>query len=169
MSALPDDYLTVTEAASLLRVAPSTVRRWIRRGEVPAYRLGPRRVALRRTDVAALVAPIRPDVALEDGAAEEEDAWAGEPDEALSAEEAQQRAQAVEFLEQIRAGDAERRKYYQFRKLTEEEKQEALAALEEARKAREAITDRRGGKRFSPSWMILNELRDERTRQLTGE
>jgi hypothetical protein len=34
---------------------------------------------------------------------------------------------------------------------------------------REEITARRGGKPFPPSWKVLNELRDERTRQLMGE
>ena len=33
----------------------------------------------------------------------------------------------------------------------------------------EEILAERGGKLFSPSWEILNELRDERTRQLMGE
>ena len=62
MTALDEDYLTVTEAATLLRVAPSTIRRWIREGDVPAYRLGQRRIALRRMDLATLVTPVRPGV-----------------------------------------------------------------------------------------------------------
>ena len=52
MHALDEDYITVAEAATLLRVAPSTVRRWIRQGDVPAYRIGQRRVALRHAGVA---------------------------------------------------------------------------------------------------------------------
>ena len=60
MSTLEHDYLTVAEAAALLRVAPSTVRRWIRQGDVPAYRLGRRRVAIRRDDLATLIAPVQP-------------------------------------------------------------------------------------------------------------
>lgn len=63
MSAFEEDYLTVTEAAALLRMAPSTIRRWIREGELPAYRLGRRRVALRRTDLSLLISPVRTDEA----------------------------------------------------------------------------------------------------------
>jgi len=54
-----DDLLTVAEAAALLRVAPSTIRRWVRTGTLPAYRLGPRRLAPKRTDLTAMVAPAR--------------------------------------------------------------------------------------------------------------
>jgi excisionase family DNA binding protein len=60
MSAVDEEYLTVAEAATLLRVAPSTVRRWIREGDVPAHRIGRRRVALRRADLARLITPARP-------------------------------------------------------------------------------------------------------------
>ena len=58
--AVDEEYVTVAEAATLLRVAPSTVRRWIREGDVPAYRIGRRRVALRRDDLANLITPARP-------------------------------------------------------------------------------------------------------------
>ncbi len=67
MSAVDEEYLTVAEAATLLRVAPSTVRRWIREGDVPAYRIGRRRVALKRDDLSNLITPARPGVELADG------------------------------------------------------------------------------------------------------
>ena len=41
-----------------LRVAPSTGRRWIREGDVSAYRLGQRRIGLRRGDLASLITPV---------------------------------------------------------------------------------------------------------------
>ena len=59
MHAFDEEFVTVAEAAAFLRVAPATIRRWIREGEVPAYRIGRRHVALRRPDLAALIAPIR--------------------------------------------------------------------------------------------------------------
>jgi excisionase family DNA binding protein len=58
MQALTEEYLTVTEAANLVRVSPSTIRRWIREGNLPAYRIGPRRVGLKREDLSAVVTPV---------------------------------------------------------------------------------------------------------------
>ena len=60
MRAIDEEYLSVAEAAERLRVAQSTIRRWIREGDVPAYRLGRRRVGLRRADLDRLVTPVRP-------------------------------------------------------------------------------------------------------------
>jgi excisionase family DNA binding protein len=129
VTALDEEYLTVAEAAALLRVAPSTVRRWIRQGDVPAYRLGRRRVGIRRGDLAALIRPTRRDL---DGRMH------------LAGEE------SVEIP-----------------RLTEEEKQRALAALERAQELAKRTQAERGGKLFSPSWEILAELREERARQLS--
>ena len=58
MRALDEEY--EAEAATLERVAPSKVRPWIREGDVPAHRIGRRRVALRRADLARLITPARP-------------------------------------------------------------------------------------------------------------
>jgi excisionase family DNA binding protein len=55
-----DEYVTVAEAAELLGVAQSTIRRWIREERVPAYRLGDRRILLRRHDLEGLAVPIYP-------------------------------------------------------------------------------------------------------------
>lgn len=55
-----DDYVTVAEAADLLGVAQSTIRRWIRGERMPAYRLGDRRILLRRHDLEGLAVPIHP-------------------------------------------------------------------------------------------------------------
>lgn len=123
-----DEYLTVTEAATLLRVAPSTVRRWIREGDVSAYRLGQRRIGLRRGDLAALIAPVRAKT---------------EAPDALTRDE-----------------------HPEIRRLTPEEKQRGLAALERMTALSDEIMAERGGKPFSPSWELLNEARDERSRQL---
>lgn len=73
MSALAEDHVTVKEAAAFLRVAPSTIRRGLREGEVPAYRLGKRRVALRRADLSLLVTPARPREAPGHGLADEDE------------------------------------------------------------------------------------------------
>jgi hypothetical protein len=52
-------------------------------------------------------------------------------------------------------------------KLTPEQQQQALEAMEAARQLRAEILAKRGGKLFTPSWELLNEARDERTRQLS--
>ncbi len=36
------EFLTVEEAAAILKVKPSTLRAWVRDGRMPCYRLGPR-------------------------------------------------------------------------------------------------------------------------------
>ena len=37
---MPDAYLTVEEVAELLKVSDKTVRRLVRRGELPAFKVG---------------------------------------------------------------------------------------------------------------------------------
>ncbi len=51
------DFVTVEEAAGLLRVSQSTLWRWLKAGDLRAYRIGGRRVWLRRSDLAGLVKP----------------------------------------------------------------------------------------------------------------
>jgi len=129
MRALDEDYVTVTEAATLLRVAPSTVRRWIREGDVPAYRMGRRRVALKRDDLRTLITPARPAIETNNNTAVDDPVIG--------------------------------------RRLTPEEIQQALEALDRAQRHAAEIQARRGGKLFPPSWITINEQRDERTRQLS--
>ncbi len=129
MSAVDEEYLTVAEAATLLRVAPSTIRRWIREGDVPAHRIGRRRVALRRADLARLITPARPAAETKDDVAVNEPVVG--------------------------------------RRLTPEEKQRALEAMERAQELAKRTFEERGGKLFPPSWITINEQRDERTRQLS--
>src|SRR5438128_1104686 len=56
---LDEEYLTVAQTAAALRVNKSTIRRWIDQGILPAYRVGQRRVAIKRPDLARLIAPAR--------------------------------------------------------------------------------------------------------------
>jgi excisionase family DNA binding protein len=123
-----DQYLTVAEAAKLLRVAPSTIRRWIRDGDVPAYRIGQRRLALKRADLTSLITPVGSERGQDDGIAV-----------------------------------AER---FELPRLTIEEQQRSLHALERAEHLNKEILEQRGGKPFRPSLDIIHETREERTRQL---
>lgn len=51
------DYLTVAQAAAMLQVDQSTIRRWLDQGRLPAYRVGARHLRLKRADVDRLVVP----------------------------------------------------------------------------------------------------------------
>jgi excisionase family DNA binding protein len=52
------DLLTMREAAELLKVSEVTVARWLKQGRLPAYRVGPRAVRLRREDVERMIEPL---------------------------------------------------------------------------------------------------------------
>jgi excisionase family DNA binding protein len=54
-----EETVTVAEAARLLHVNPSTIWRWIDQGQLPAYRVGQRRVRVRRADLATMITPAR--------------------------------------------------------------------------------------------------------------
>jgi excisionase family DNA binding protein len=129
MSAVDEEYLTVAEAATLLRVATSTIRRWIREGDVPAYRIGRRRVALKRDELTNLISPARPTAETKGNVAVDEPVVG--------------------------------------RRLTPEEKARALEAMDRLKELRKRTFEERGGKLFPPSWETINEMRDERTRQLS--
>ena len=64
---LDEEYLSLVQAAETLHVHASTIRRWIDSGMLPAYRLGQRRLVVRRSDVAGLITPARR-VATDEGA-----------------------------------------------------------------------------------------------------
>jgi excisionase family DNA binding protein len=53
------DLLTVRETASMLKVNPMTVRRYIRSGRLPAVRVG-RQIRIQKDDAEALTTPIAP-------------------------------------------------------------------------------------------------------------
>lgn len=53
---VPD--LTIRQAADALNCHPNTLRRYIARGRLPAYRVGPKLLRVRAEDVAALARPL---------------------------------------------------------------------------------------------------------------
>jgi excisionase family DNA binding protein len=55
----PDSMLTVKEAAELANVDPSTVRRWVRDGSLPALKLGDYANAPVRITVRSLLGRMR--------------------------------------------------------------------------------------------------------------
>jgi excisionase family DNA binding protein len=54
-----EQLLTVAEAARLLKVSTSTIWRWISRGELPAYRVGQRRIVLKASEVQDLLISVK--------------------------------------------------------------------------------------------------------------
>lgn len=52
-------FYTIAEAARLLHVSQSTVWRWIEAQELPAYRVGPRRIRIRKQDLEEVVRPVQ--------------------------------------------------------------------------------------------------------------
>jgi excisionase family DNA binding protein len=57
--AVMDDLVSVREAAKLLRISESTAWRWINQHRLPAYRVGQKRVYVKRADLATVVEPAR--------------------------------------------------------------------------------------------------------------
>jgi len=51
------ELLTIAEAAKLLKVSPVTLHRWIKQGRLPAYRVGPRKVRIKRSDLTKAFTP----------------------------------------------------------------------------------------------------------------
>lgn len=123
---LDQDFMTVAAAATFLRVSQSTVWRWIEHGELPAYRIGPRRVWVKKADLEQLVTPARP----------------------------------------LPKGDAMPRQESTLpRPLTEQERDDSLAALDAAKSLRSQMLAQRGGKLFSDSSKLIEEMRKERSHQ----
>jgi excisionase family DNA binding protein len=120
------EYITVAEAARLLKVSPSTIGRWIQAGRIPAYRVGQRRVRIRKVDLSTVIRPIK----------------------------------------EATGGKSVKEERLTVHPLTEKQRQQALAAIAEAKRFQAELVARRGGEPFPPSWEILQELRDRRTRDL---
>lgn len=49
--------LSVSQAAEHLEVSPSTIWRWIEAGKLPAYRLGRKKIRIRRDDLEQMLQP----------------------------------------------------------------------------------------------------------------
>jgi excisionase family DNA binding protein len=53
------DYYTVAQAAKVLDVSPSTIWRWIKAAKLPAYRVGPRKIRIKKEDLPIIITPAR--------------------------------------------------------------------------------------------------------------
>ena len=75
------DYVTVAEAAKELDVSPSTVWRWIEARQLPAHRVGTRKIRIKKDDLASVVRPLVDEVGATQSA---EDLFARPSDEELA-------------------------------------------------------------------------------------
>jgi excisionase family DNA binding protein len=54
-----NDYYTVSQAAKVLDVSPSTIWRWIKAAKLPAYRVGARKIRIKKADLPTIISPAR--------------------------------------------------------------------------------------------------------------
>jgi excisionase family DNA binding protein len=122
------NLVTVAEAAALLRVDRSTIRRWIREGSLPALRVGHRQVRIRRGDLSAAVSPIS---------------------------------------ETPTHDSTGRKDNHLIPRLTADDQRKMLEAADRAERLHAEQRMRGGGDPAAPpSWVLINEARDERSRQI---
>lgn len=145
---LESDLLTVAEAAALLKVSRVTISRWLKQGRLPAYRVGPRAVRIRRADLAGLVRPVSgPEGSRPEGDQPVPEAvpawdWASIPvDHELIAS---------------------------LRPMTEERRQALREAIERLDELNARMLKRRGGRPFPDSAVEIREAREERLKQMDG-
>lgn len=132
MATTQPEPLTIAEAAELVKVDPSTIRRWITSGRHRALRLGPRTVRVRRADLDA--APEHDQRPTSDGRDIVGDNGRDPVPVPLTAEERRRGLEALERLRQLQA-----------------EQVEKYGAVE------------------TPSWELLRQIREERSRYILGE
>ncbi|MCC6629350.1 MAG: helix-turn-helix domain-containing protein [Chloroflexi bacterium] len=130
------ELLTVDEAARLLKVTPTTIRRHINAGRLPAVRVG-RSVRIRQEAVEGFLTPVVP-----------------APLDALAAHQESGADQIAKNRATIPP-------------MTDAQVQQALAAVEKMRRVQADQLARRGGAPYAPSWELLEEARDQRTRELS--
>ena len=54
------EFYSVAQAAAILGVGHSTVWRWIASGKLPAYRVGPKNIRIKKQDLDTVIKPARP-------------------------------------------------------------------------------------------------------------
>jgi excisionase family DNA binding protein len=181
MSTSSHEYLTVAEAAELLRVSVSTIRRWIREGTMSAHRVGSRRLLLKRGDLLDSIHAVRQESQSIDPPgfqhSSPQPAMPGpagdEPDEKHIRQLRTQLGLPPEG-ETLDLGPIAGRIVYSpdrpiDRRLTSEEQARAFAAIERDEAFSDKLLALNGGKLFSSSTELIHEMRNERTRQLLGE
>lgn len=55
-----DELVTAEVAAAAMKVTIRTIRNWIADGTLPAYRIGAKAIRIKRSDLDALLKPVKP-------------------------------------------------------------------------------------------------------------
>ncbi len=126
--AINAEYAAVEEAARILQVHKATIRRWIDAGLLASYRVGRRRLVIKRADLARMITPARP-----------------------TKETTGHISTTAPVL---------------IPKLTPDQQRVALAALERVRRHSAELLKHQNNQPVPEAWELINEARDERTRQL---
>jgi excisionase family DNA binding protein len=58
MEQMVTDWLTIGEAVRQLKVGRTTLYRWVKQGRLKTYRVGPKAVRIRRSDLQRLITPV---------------------------------------------------------------------------------------------------------------
>ena len=96
------DFYSVAQAAKILGVSPSTIWRWIEAERLPAYRVGPKNIRIKRGDLEQVVQPAKvggKEAMMQDVSAIQ----SGLTVHPLSEEERQRGLQALQQIKQLRA------------------------------------------------------------------
>lgn len=145
MRVTASEFLTIDETAEMLRVSSSTIRRWIRAGTLTAHRAGRRRILLRKDDVTNTITVIANGSKRGDRGREQNPDLGSNP-----------------MISDWTGSSLQSR-------LSDAEKEQGLQALLRLQELNAQLRAQTGKHLFSPSWLIINESRDERTRQLSGD
>lgn len=94
-----EELLTIAEVAKLLKVSVVTLHRWLKQGRLPAYKLGPRCVRIRRSDLGKVLTATPGEA---DTAGEEMSAGTGGGFRRLTDEEVERRLAAIKEAQALR-------------------------------------------------------------------
>jgi len=182
------ELLTVAETAKLLRVSLITVRRRIAEGQLRAVRVG-KGIRVPMEALKEFLAPVervgRPATAATAAAMTDKSVPTGNLggssdeeidrllEERISPAIADSGSAYLATADRERAGRESSMGYFlsdlydpRHDRLTPEEQERARLAMERARRGREKLLAKRGGRLFPSSGKLLNEIRDERSRQI---
>lgn len=195
---LDEPMVTVAEAAKLLHVHTATIRRYINSGRLPAYRIGRRRLAVRRRDLDRLIEPRAVGQRVPTERAEVDDDWTSLP-RRLTPEEQRRGLEALERVKALQAEMLAKRGGVPFpeswelinemrderpqdlggtgdggwyplpKRFTADEQRRGLAVMDEAEALQAELLARRGGVLLPESWELIAEMREERMRELMGD